>query len=476
MTPDVVKRTMTFGPDDWIDVVEDCMGRCYRMSPPFWLSKQQPDRFSADAFYETFITPVIRCILSNTRVFMYVLVFDKHWFMRPEKYEVQADRSKKINKYPENAKITSEGIWYRNVEDPSHPSFEAHLKNYSASGGAYATPMDKEMTLHPIELGRLLGTRVIRQQLWRHFLGRMEKDYRLWSGRVIMDFDEGGPFLLTSGKCRQAPEFANTIGEGDIAAFFYANLLGRKHHVLVSSIDRDLVLIGKIRAKYNIKPQWIQCNADLSVNVSLIHKRLEGREDGQALGMMMAGTDYIVKKKLLFWVNDNVILDKTRKAWEKNGAHVLATIEDFTALLNDIYRSANASRCRFPGKTAIIDGYRFVLFNYVYWLTVDGTVKLPPDHPLAALVDEILSLPVATTTSGDVLLLEPPTPSSSSHFSPFSSSSSPSTTVSSPSTTISYHSTVSHQHKNLATFRIPSKQQDNGPVVKRPKREPKVPF
>src|SRR6185369_6693383 len=124
----------------------------------------------------------------------------------------------------------------------SHPSFQGH--------GVELGSVDYEFTCHPIDLRRLLGTRPIRLKLWNYFLKRMKEDERLWNGRIIMDFDREGPFVLTQGQCRQATELANHIGEGDVAAFYWSNKFGGSQHVMNCSIDRDLVLIGMLQAKH----------------------------------------------------------------------------------------------------------------------------------------------------------------------------------------------------------------------------------
>ena len=350
----VVSQSIPIKSNEWIVAIEDCMGRLYGSSAKFieGVLEDEPyrEQLRTDAVYERFVRPIIRNIESTRNLLVQVVCFDKPWFVAFEKTFLQKQRVDGIVKYPLHAKLTDAGI------DVGESEFAPEVE--------------------PLNLTRLLCTRELRQKLYLYFLERMKRDPRLRAGRIILDFCERGPWIIINGRAKQDSSLANEMGEGDLAAFWWA-LKYNQHHIIINSIDHDLMLIAFQLHHLFPASLLVQCKPDECINIKLLAKAFaQARKSlvGFMIGVIMCGTDFVAKSTLANQFGDELVVEVVMRFW--NDTRSLANKKDFRRLMRSLYDNAVNSRCKMPDEANLAKGYNALAFNVHYWKTIDATLTI----------------------------------------------------------------------------------------------------
>ena len=242
--------------------------------PPPSPSPTKARDFAFTAYYNSFIKPVIEEYdRFGDKLRVYVIVCDKSEFPVRGKDRERKDREKNARPYPKGSKIVEE-------------------KGLVLSTGEVVN----------MNIARTMQSgRELRMQLYHIFLKCMKKDHRVRKIPIIFDFEAVGPYALFDGKCEQLPEFKNTYGEADIAAYHWAVAYAQYNHVVVRCIDRDLFFIGLLNQhRCPISLHFQECNTE-SFNLKHIAGEMHDANfsiESVVIAAILGHCDFVEKKKV----------------------------------------------------------------------------------------------------------------------------------------------------------------------------------
>lgn len=241
-----------------------------------------------------------------------VIVFDKSTLVVPEKADLQSKRTAAtpIPPYPcpddKDILHTSQFLDHGLVLDPKHNS--------------------DAINVHP---RRIMCTRWLRP-FWFDYLTRcLSADSRFAGIELLVDYACDGPYELRNDAVIKRPELSVLCGEGEVAGMALCYMYAPTHHVQLWSGDSDVIALGLMHGHY-ISDTFVvtimgvgggTCQSMLPARVGS-DLRLQGWSMASlCLALMINGTDYIDKSKLLYYINTGCIMHAVRDVVRPTDSH-----------------------------------------------------------------------------------------------------------------------------------------------------------
>lgn len=395
-------------PHEKLVLLEDMMTRLHG----FGYAK--PEGYTADELYESLVGHIISLtqdVRFCGKVGTYVMQFDKSAYVNPMKMLTQADRIRKQKEEPyDNRMILSSNGLVSKDQLANRPDEE------------------EEHTAELIQMGRLMGNRDLRVQLYRFFLSKLKTDKRIHPIQLILDFEEKtGPTILYKGVCAEKPELIHYQGEADLGVVQWLGRFTKQGRpCMIVGTDKDLyftVLLNihrfnqriYINIRNPVRQDYQFC--DMNMLSQWIYVRT-GFMEAFLFMIMFQGTDFFFKNWVFGSSNEEAMEAALMKDFAtytnevspgqslpanvplahclRTGQNPLRSPVHFQRILTKIETEHDPGKYRCKRAQLVTDkeqinwAYTQIMNHWYYWASLDG-VRPIDSHLIRPDTKDILS-------------------------------------------------------------------------------------